>query len=93
MRKNRNFNPLNYRPEVDIDVIPTVFKTLFLALKPHVTKFGQMSPQVRVNWHSAISAILWVYMFEVDFLGLRANVACINFKVERGHVPLATDMY
>ena len=93
MRKSGNFNPCNSIPEVDIDFVPTVFKTLFLALKPHVRKFGQMSPQVRVNWHSARSAILWVYMFEVDFLGLCANVACINFKVERGDVPLAMDMY
>ena len=83
----------NSKPEVDIDFVPTVFKTLCLALKHIVTNVCQMAPRIRVNWHTARSAILWVYMFEVDFLGLCANVAAINFKVERGHVPLAMGKY
>jgi len=65
--KSGNFNPRNSKPEVDIDVVPTVFKTFRHALKHCVIIFRQVAPQVRVNWQSARSAILWVFMFEVDF--------------------------
>ena len=93
MRKSGNFNPRNSKPEVDIDFVSTAFKRLRTVLKRNVINFGQVAPPVRVNWQSARSAILWVYTFEVDFLGLCANVAGINFKVERGHVPLAMGKY
>ena len=43
--KNRNFNPRNSKPEVDIDVVPTAFETLCHSLKYNVINFGQVAPQ------------------------------------------------
>ena len=66
--KSGNFNPRNSKPEVDIDFVPTAFERLRTVLKCNIINFGQVAPQVRVNWQSARSSILWVHMFELDLL-------------------------
>ena len=68
MPKSGNFNPRNSKPEVDIDFVPTAFERLRTVLKCNIINFGQVAPQVRINWQCARSSILWVHMFEVDFL-------------------------
>jgi len=90
LRKKGKFNLRNPKPEVDIDCFLTAFRTFRDALKYYVNNLSQVAPQVRVNWQSARSTILWVYMFEVDFLLCLSNGLAENFTVDGRDVPLAT---
>ena len=90
MRKNRNFNPLNYRPEVDIDVIPTVFETICHALKHYVIILGQVAPQ-QAKIGKVPEALFYGCSCLRSIFSCASRMVLVEVTVpDRGGVPLAT---